>query len=701
MGLHMRGAIEFADWTLRKLKISSYQKLRQRNILLNTRYRWMFRLGALFVLLLPVIIVISQIGYSLTVDTMAPPPLADLPGYENKLFAPSAPVNVDIALNTPDILLALGAALFIQFTMSIVMNLYYGQGAFCRILCPYAPMFVPFMNVSKIQQQITRTKQCDGCRSCSQACPQGIDVSREIYHFDGKVVNRECIKCYNCIDACDTDVLKDTSKPAAVQHEIIKGYEKRPWQKERINKEGYATAARHVQLFEGLGPTADFISIVVGFDRRRDRFPVRWILVLCRRYNMFYHIQIAVFFCSENILTRSACKCLTAETLNVLGDEMTNEKLKDFMELAHDLFEMLKERRKYWLAPLILGLLLIGTLIFALEGSIVAPLIYTISRLFSPILQDVALTMNALRTNVVIILMMIVIFDLATFVFLPDKYASRFDGYRQDGFSDSADKRFRSTPGRGTYPQNYFVKHSDRGFDIGMSRHGNHRVEGTSYPIWSNSIGCFDIEHRQYDRYVYIAGDSTAWGYTPFDEKFGTLLERTTGKQILKCGVTHTGQRHQLEKLVEIVDKIGVLPETILVTYSSNDIANDYAHPHTTVVSGWQMNSVTVDDDRKLNWQSYKNLQDKLDEWERRIGEARKRDDWLYRAKAAIKRFSLTAQLANQVIKNAKSECADMGLSCLPQDADGKQWYLDNPFAHQNRRHFSSSRALPRRMTFD
>ncbi len=261
---HMRGAIEFADWVLRKLNISQYQKLRRRNTLLNTRYRWMFRLGALFVLLLPVIVVISQVGYSLTIDAMAPPPLADVPGYENKLFAPSAPVNVDIRADVPGILLALGAALFIQFTMSIVMNLFYGQGAFCRILCPYAPMFVPFMNISRFQQQITRTKQCDGCRSCSQACPQGIDISREIYHFGGKVKNRECIKCYNCIDACDSDVLKDTSRPSIVQQEPIKGYEKRPWQKERNNKDGNITASRHVQLFEGLGPTADFMSIIVG-----------------------------------------------------------------------------------------------------------------------------------------------------------------------------------------------------------------------------------------------------------------------------------------------------------------------------------------------------------------------------------------------------------------------------------------------------
>lgn len=112
---HMRGAIEFADWTLRKLKIKRYLNLRKRNTLINTRYRWMLRLGALFVLLLPVIVLISQQGYAVSVNTMSPPPMADLPGYENKLFAESAPFNVDINVTATDILLALGVALFIQF----------------------------------------------------------------------------------------------------------------------------------------------------------------------------------------------------------------------------------------------------------------------------------------------------------------------------------------------------------------------------------------------------------------------------------------------------------------------------------------------------------------------------------------------------------------------------------------------------------
>jgi len=56
---HMRGAIEFADWILRKLKVRQYLKLREKNVLVNTPHRWLLRIGALFVLLLPVIILIT------------------------------------------------------------------------------------------------------------------------------------------------------------------------------------------------------------------------------------------------------------------------------------------------------------------------------------------------------------------------------------------------------------------------------------------------------------------------------------------------------------------------------------------------------------------------------------------------------------------------------------------------------------------
>jgi ferredoxin len=244
--------------------VRQYLKLREKNVLVNTPHRWLLRIGALFVLLLPVIILIHNVGFSPKVNVMAPVPLADLPGFEGKAFAKTAFFNFEIKPTWNDALLAFGMALFIQFTMSIVLNLRYGQGAFCRILCPYATMMVPLMNISPAQKKITRVAQCTGCRDCSNACPQGIDVSREIFHFNGKVINTECIKCYACIDACDDHVLKDTAASAVPQTDRLKPYEKRPWQQEMARKDGLLTNARHMQLFEPLGPVADFMSLIVA-----------------------------------------------------------------------------------------------------------------------------------------------------------------------------------------------------------------------------------------------------------------------------------------------------------------------------------------------------------------------------------------------------------------------------------------------------
>ncbi len=43
-----------------------------------------------------------------------------------------------------------------------------------------------------------------------------------------------------------------------------------------------------------------------------------------------------------------------------------------------EFLEFLKVRKKYWLAPIILFLLLFGTLIVLTEGTAIAPFIYTI-----------------------------------------------------------------------------------------------------------------------------------------------------------------------------------------------------------------------------------------------------------------------------------------------------------------------------------
>ncbi len=47
-------------------------------------------------------------------------------------------------------------------------------------------------------------------------------------------------------------------------------------------------------------------------------------------------------------------------------------------ELLKDLWEFMKERKKFWLAPIIIVLLLLGSLLVLTQGSAVAPFIYTL-----------------------------------------------------------------------------------------------------------------------------------------------------------------------------------------------------------------------------------------------------------------------------------------------------------------------------------
>ena len=48
------------------------------------------------------------------------------------------------------------------------------------------------------------------------------------------------------------------------------------------------------------------------------------------------------------------------------------------LDLVQDLWEFMRERKKFWLAPIIIFLVLLGALIVLAEGSAVAPFIYTL-----------------------------------------------------------------------------------------------------------------------------------------------------------------------------------------------------------------------------------------------------------------------------------------------------------------------------------
>ena len=52
--------------------------------------------------------------------------------------------------------------------------------------------------------------------------------------------------------------------------------------------------------------------------------------------------------------------------------------METVFDLTKDIWDFLKVRKKYWLAPLIITLVLMGALIVFTQGSVVAPFIYSI-----------------------------------------------------------------------------------------------------------------------------------------------------------------------------------------------------------------------------------------------------------------------------------------------------------------------------------
>ena len=52
--------------------------------------------------------------------------------------------------------------------------------------------------------------------------------------------------------------------------------------------------------------------------------------------------------------------------------------MEALLDLLKDVWDFLKVRKKYWLAPLIITILLMGALLVFTQGSVVAPFIYSI-----------------------------------------------------------------------------------------------------------------------------------------------------------------------------------------------------------------------------------------------------------------------------------------------------------------------------------
>jgi len=48
------------------------------------------------------------------------------------------------------------------------------------------------------------------------------------------------------------------------------------------------------------------------------------------------------------------------------------------LDFLKDLWDFMRERKKFWLAPIVIVMLLLGALIVLSQGSAVAPFIYTL-----------------------------------------------------------------------------------------------------------------------------------------------------------------------------------------------------------------------------------------------------------------------------------------------------------------------------------
>ena len=151
---------------------------------------------------------------------------------------------------------------------------------------------------------------------------------------------------------------------------------------------------------------------------------------------------------------------------------------------------------------------------------------------------------------------------------------------------------YRAGPHRDAGMRGYHRKDPVMGFDIAPNRRG-HRLQiigAGTVPASSNDLGCRDprdlADIRALDSYVYFAGDSFTWGFVPPNHTIPHLYEAASGNPSLNCGVTNTGQWHQLEKFRRTAAAIGRHPFRVVLVHYANDIGDDLTQTPGKVQTG-------------------------------------------------------------------------------------------------------------------
>ncbi len=157
--------------------------------------------------------------------------------------------------------------------------------------------------------------------------------------------------------------------------------------------------------------------------------------------------------------------------------------------------------------------------------------------------------------------------------------------------------RYRYVIRRENYPRYYFLKDAEIGLDISPKfATSTHYFDDAAFPVWSNNIGCFDRDYTDETPYIYMAGDSLTWGFVPFEDSWGRVLERELGIRTVKCGVTGGfGTKQERIKAERLFSKLPN-PEIIIVGYTEvNDFDDDANFPINTIHGGYVVKNLAKD----------------------------------------------------------------------------------------------------------
>ena len=255
---------------------------------------------------------------------------------------------------------------------------------------------------------------------------------------------------------------------------------------------------------------------------------------------------------------------------------------------------------------------------------------------------------NCLVLTIVIIGTLITV-DLISYISSPSQGIAFVPAYKKNRFQEKLNAAVHY------FPRGYNVADPVMGFDTqkNIAPVAFNMADG-SFPIFSNDIGCFDhhslAEIKAAKSYDYFAGDSFAWGYGNYEQNIPSTYEKTIGRFTVKCGIIHSGQKHQFEKFQRTEKLIGHPPKRVILTFYENDVANDYAYPHTTVIEGYEVDTYKFDPGQ------FQLVPRDMDQIQKDIlaGINPKSQDWKVRLDAWLDSHSLSWNLLKIGIKQTK-----------------------------------------------